>query len=85
MAPLVQQLCSVNILAKAFEWAAANSAKGDVAAGQTFNISNGDFLLWESVYPRVAALFGAEAGPPEPQRLEDTMPPLAAVYGCTPP
>ena len=106
VAPLVQQLMSVKILARAFEWAGGAArarprcrcappfvyyiyriycqirclsrsettarpdlgeagGAGGAAAGQVFNISNGDYLLWESVYPRVAAAPGG-AGTPTP-------------------
>jgi hypothetical protein len=49
------------LLARALLWA----ANEDAAADQTFNISNGDVLLWERLWPRVAEHFDMPLGAPE--------------------
>jgi len=54
--------------------AAAFAATHDVAANQTYNIVNGDMLVWQDVWPAIAAFFGMPAGPQRPLRLADEMP-----------
>lgn len=64
------------LIARALHWAADDKR----AADQTFNITNGDVFDWPSLWPHLAQIFGVEEGPAEPQRLAQTLPPLAPVW-----
>lgn len=55
----VYQVTDAGLLARAAHWAATTPA----CANQAFNITNGDFFRWESLWPRIADLFGMKIGP----------------------
>lgn len=55
----VYQVTDAGLLARAAHWAATTPA----CANMAFNITNGDFFRWESLWPRIADLFGMKAGP----------------------
>jgi nucleoside-diphosphate-sugar epimerase len=55
------QLTDATLLAKAMVWMATEPA----CANQVYNITNGDLIRWENLWPRLAAFFGM---PPGPQR-----------------
>jgi nucleoside-diphosphate-sugar epimerase len=63
----VMELVDPRLLARAFEWAAVEPR----AAGETFNITNGDVFAWREVWLALAGAFGVEPGPDEPLRLSD--------------
>uniref|UniRef100_A0A061SCR3 Nad-dependent dehydratase n=1 Tax=Tetraselmis sp. GSL018 TaxID=582737 RepID=A0A061SCR3_9CHLO len=50
------QVCYAPHLAKACEWAATS----DKAEGEAFNVVNGDFFRWETVWPKFAKYFGMD-------------------------
>ena len=64
------------LIARAAAFAAATPA----AAGETYNVVNGDVLVWRDLWPAVAAHFGMPWAPPVPQRLAETMPGHEAVW-----
>jgi nucleoside-diphosphate-sugar epimerase len=64
------------LLARGVEWAADSAS----AADETFNITNGDVLLWPHLWPTVCDHFGVDAGEPQPQSLAETMPALEDVW-----
>jgi len=45
-----------------------------VASNETYNVVNGDVLVWQDIWAAVAAHFGMPAGPAEPLRLAEAMP-----------
>ncbi|MGH9114789.1 MAG: hypothetical protein ACRDWW_03070, partial [Acidimicrobiales bacterium] len=51
-----------DLLAHALAWAAVSPA----AANQTFNITNGDVMVWRNVWPAIAAALGMEVGQDRP-------------------
>lgn len=53
------------LLARAFDWARDR----EVAAGEIFNITNGDVLVWRHAWPGIAAHLGMEAAGEEPAGL----------------
>jgi len=53
------QLTDSSLLAKAMVWMATESR----CANQAFNITNGDLIRWENLWPRLAEFFGVEPGP----------------------
>jgi nucleoside-diphosphate-sugar epimerase len=61
------ELVDAALLAEAFQWAAGSAS----AAGETFNITNGDVFAWREAWPALAGAFGVEPGPAEPMRLAD--------------
>jgi len=54
-----------DLLARAMLWA----TDADAAANQTFNVSNGDVLVWENLWPAVARHFGIPPGEPAPRSV----------------
>jgi nucleoside-diphosphate-sugar epimerase len=69
------------LLAAAFEWA-ANGGEGvnPAAANETFNVTNGDVMVWRNVWGAMARAFGMEEGADEPHSLATTLPELATVW-----
>ena len=65
----LSQATDADLLAKAAVWAGTEPA----CANQAFNITNGDFLRWENLWPLFAAYFGMEPGPVQEIRLADFM------------
>ncbi|MBV9392351.1 MAG: SDR family oxidoreductase [Verrucomicrobia bacterium] len=57
--PLVE-MTDANLLAKAIVWAGENER----CDREAFNITNGDFVRWESLWPRLAEFFKMECAPP---------------------
>lgn len=55
------QVTDAALLARATVW----SAESEAARNQAFNITNGDYFRWQNLWPRFAAFFGMEAGPPQ--------------------
>jgi nucleoside-diphosphate-sugar epimerase len=49
-------------------------------AGETFNVVNGDVLVWQDLWPALARHFNMPLGDPVPMRLTDEMPQLAKVW-----
>lgn len=68
--PFIQQMSDSRLIARAFEWAANNPG---ASADQHFNIANGDIVIWQNLFPAIAAHFGMEIGPPRPFSLAETM------------
>lgn len=64
------------LIARAVEFAATHA----VAANETYNIVNGDMLVWQDVWPAIAAHFGMAVGDPEPLRLAEAMPQHEAAW-----
>ncbi len=58
------------LIARAAEWAGTH----EIAANETYNVLNGDMLVWQDIWATVARRFGMDAGPPEPCSLTHTMP-----------
>lgn len=49
-------------------------------AGETFNIVNGDAIVWRDMWPALAEFFDMPVGEPKPMRLADDMPRRAAQW-----
>lgn len=52
----------------------------EIAANETYNVINGDVLVWPDIWGSVARHFGMDAGAPRPARLADTMPAHEATW-----
>jgi nucleoside-diphosphate-sugar epimerase len=72
----VMELVDPRLLARAFEWAALEPR----AAGEHFNVTNGDVFAWREVWPALADAYGLEQGPDEPLRLAEYLPARAAIW-----
>jgi nucleoside-diphosphate-sugar epimerase len=72
----VTEMTDTRLLARAIVWAGGNPR----CYGETLNITNGDVVEWESIWPDLASHFGMTVGPAEPQQLSAVMPPLAHVW-----
>lgn len=64
------------LLARALAWA----AESPMAAGETFNVTNGDVFVWQNVWPAIADALGVEPAEPEPQSLAELLPGKEAVW-----
>ena len=64
------------LIAKVAHFAATH----DAAANETYNVVNGDMLVWQDIWPSIAAHFGMELGEPTPLRLAQEMPRYEAVW-----
>jgi nucleoside-diphosphate-sugar epimerase len=74
----VYQATDAGLLARAVEWAGSDPR----AAGEIFNITNGDFFRWRHLWPAIAAAMDLEPGPVRPVRLAKTMgDPMAQTMG----
>jgi nucleoside-diphosphate-sugar epimerase len=65
------------LIARAVQWAGTHP----VAFGETYNVVNGDVLVWQDVWSAIAARFGMPVGEPRPMRLADEMPAHEATWG----
>ncbi len=63
------QCSDADLLAQGMVWMACEPR----CANQSFNMTNGDLIRWENVWPRIAAHFGMETGPRQQVRLVDMM------------
>ena len=69
-APSVSEVVSAELVARAIGWAAATPA----ARNEVFNVTNGDVMVWRTVWPTVAEALGMEPGEDRPTVLADAMP-----------
>lgn len=60
--------------------AAEFTATHEVAANETYNVVNGDMLVWHDIWGSIAARFGMAAGEPQPMKLADEMPRHEAAW-----
>jgi nucleoside-diphosphate-sugar epimerase len=58
------------LIAQAVEFCATNPH----VAGETFNIVNGDAIVWQDMWPALAEFFDMPVGDPKPRRLAQEMP-----------
>jgi nucleoside-diphosphate-sugar epimerase len=64
------------LIAAAAEFAATH----EVAANETYNVVNGDMLVWQDVWASIAERFGMKAGAAAPMALATAMPAYEAVW-----
>jgi nucleoside-diphosphate-sugar epimerase len=75
-APYVWEAVDARLVGEVLHWAATDPA----AAGETFNVTNGDVFAWRDLWPALADELGVEVGPDEPRRLATWLPDHAAVW-----
>ena len=71
------QVTSIELLARAMAWMAAEPA----CANQAFNVTNGDVFRWNRIWPRIADAFDMPCGSVRPLRLAEVMPGKEAAWG----
>ncbi len=74
--PFITQATDALLLGRAIRWAATAPAARD----ETFNITNGDELVWRSVWPSIAQCFDMAVGENRPTSLAETMPDHAGLW-----
>lgn len=72
----VYQCTDAGLLARAIAWMATEPRCAD----QAFNVTNGDFIRWENLWPVFARTFGMELGPVTSVKLATSMPAKASVW-----
>jgi nucleoside-diphosphate-sugar epimerase len=72
----IYQCTDARLLARAILWMATEPRCAD----QAFNVTNGDFVRWENLWPVFARYFGMELGPVKTINLAASMPVYAAVW-----
>jgi hypothetical protein len=73
---VLAEVTDAGLLAEASVWAATEPR----CAGEGFNITNGDYFRCQHLWPRIAAGFGMEVGPPVPIRLTEFMADKGSVW-----
>ena len=63
----VWEAVDVRLVGNACVWAASEPR----AAGETYNLTNGEVFLWRDMWPALARTLGVEAGPDEPMSLAE--------------
>lgn len=72
----LQEATDARLLARAIRWAAEEPR----AAGEVFNVTNGDCFAWRILWPRLAEAVGLEVGYPRPMSLARLMADKAPVW-----
>jgi nucleoside-diphosphate-sugar epimerase len=73
---ILAQAVDAALIARAILWSQAEPR----AAGQVYNITNGDSFRWSRLWPRFARACGMEAGEPQPIPLAEFMAGKAALW-----
>lgn len=64
------------LIARAVQFAGSSP----VAANETYNVVNGDVVVWQDIWPSIARHLGMEVGEPAPMKLAEEMPKQEAVW-----
>lgn len=68
-APRLSQAVDADLLARAIDWAGGSPQ----ARNETFNVTNGDVMVWESIWPAIAEANGMQPGPHAPFALQSLL------------
>jgi nucleoside-diphosphate-sugar epimerase len=74
--PFVWEAVDTRLVAKALVW----GATAPNAAGETFNLTNGEVFEWRNLWPAMAATLGVEPGPDTPVSMANSLPAKADVW-----
>lgn len=72
----IYQVTDSGHFANAALWAATDAR----CANQAYNLTNGDYFRWQDIWPRLAAVFGMQAGEPSPLNLTEFMADKAPLW-----
>ena len=75
-APNVTQATDARLLARCILWVGTTPG----CRNETFNVANGDVLIWHTSWPTIARVFGLPPAEPKPERLAETMPRHAGLW-----
>jgi nucleoside-diphosphate-sugar epimerase len=64
------------LIAQAAEFAGTH----EIAANETYNVVNGDVMVWHDLWPSIAKRFGMVCGKPLPMQMSTEMPKLEDVW-----
>ncbi len=80
-APRLSQAVDADLLARAIDWAGRTLA----ARNDIFNVTNGDVMVWENIWPAIAEANGMKPGGHEPFALQSLLETGAADWDflCT--
>ena len=73
---LLTECTDARLVAAAIEWAWGEPR----AHGEAFNVANGDVIVWETFFQRLAAHFRMPLGPPSEIRIAEEMPKHADLW-----
>ncbi|MFZ2082090.1 MAG: hypothetical protein WAV38_36640, partial [Xanthobacteraceae bacterium] len=65
-----------NLLSRALVWMATDSR----CANEPFNVTNGDLIRWENLWPKMASYFRMEVGPRQHIKLTEMMADKASLW-----
>jgi len=74
--PYAFEAVDTRLVANAIRWA----AEAPAAAGQHFNLTNGEVFEWRDLWPAMAEALGVEVGPDEPTCMAEFLPSRAEVW-----
>jgi nucleoside-diphosphate-sugar epimerase len=74
--PYVWEAVDTRLVADAIRWA----ADAPEAAGQHFNLTNGEVFAWRDLWPAMAEVLGVEPGPDQPLSLGEFLPQKADLW-----
>ena len=74
--PIITEATDAHLFAEALEWA----FKEPKSHNQTYNITNGDVLIWPHLWPMVCEYFQVAAGEPKEDNLSESMPKMEKVW-----
>lgn len=74
--PWVWEAVDTRLVADALAWGASASQ----AAGETYNLTNGEVFEWRTIWPSMARTLGVETGPDRPLRLAEFLPANSDVW-----
>lgn len=72
----VAELVDASLIAEMLEWVATTPR----CAGETYNVTNGDVVMWSDLFMALADHYGMELALPQPMRLRDEMPRHAELW-----
>ena len=72
----VWEAVDTRLVANALAWGATSPA----AAGETFNLTNGEVFEWRDLWPSLAKVLGVEIGPDRPVSLAQLLPAKSDVW-----
>ena len=73
---MLTECIDARIIAAAIEW----SWREPRANREAINLTNGDVIVWRTLFERLAEFFAMPLGEPQPQRPSDEMPKHAALW-----
>ena len=74
--PIITEATDAHLFAEALEWA----FKEPKSHNQTYNITNGDVLIWPHLWPMICEYFQVAAGQPKEDILSESMPKMEKVW-----